>query len=488
MENESKIYEKLNQAWKTTSKILLGGDVGDLKEYEHLLSDAISGHLVQKNSTVSKEIVSVPLEYKDLVVARLSEADSIPKLKLDINEIKDIDSIVERLKEEFVYVGDRILGQSAFVDLSTHITDSSYIYQSYNIANSKYIVYSANIRNFSYAFGSMTIGTGSFTILSRNTGGTNTSRMFEVFITIDSSDVYYTTHCTGCRDTFFTFFKDGAHNTIGNLQLPPDKYKQLKATLLEEIRDNLKAKKHVSLFDLFTPEEVERRGQLKKAVLEKLPSIELGEKPFSKESIDKAFKATFKMMFSKELDGSIDDYAGWLTKETPYYNIQVYPSFITGEDVKICPPILGSKWFDKAKEGSLVTKKEAKVIAMLNLSEEEVGQISLKDLEKTKKILSVIYALNERYLHESINYDNSPLIYNSQHVYNSPISTLSKYMGYTVYPRQSAYQFGSALTLHSEFGINVYHSHGVKRGFEVDNSAHSSDIYFSHNCEGSVIA
>ena len=59
----------------------------------------------------------------------------------------------------------------------------------------------------------------------------------------------------------------------------------------------------------------------------------------------------------------------------------------------------------------------------------------------------------------------------------------SKYTAFSLWPRESSYVFGSEILFNSSFCINCYYSTNINRGFEVDSSHNSSDIYFSHNVE-----
>ncbi len=303
------LYDKLNQAWKQTAKIVLGDEVGELKDYEGLLKQHMEGELIEKRSAISEEAVSVPAEYKALPVASMSELDKLRRVKLDINDIKDIDTIVERLKEEFVYVGNVALGKSNFVEKSSKVVDSQYIYNSYDVFNSRFVMYGSHIRNEKYVFGVRDGGNVEFAILCRGYGGTKEAasiRVFESVVIGFSKNTYYGAVCTYCNEVFFSFFQYGARYTIGNLQHTPDKYKQIKAALLEEIRDNLKAKKHVSIFDLFM-EGTEEQEETKRIVQERLAGQSY-EIPFDKKPIEEAFTATSKLLLGKPLEDGIDAY------------------------------------------------------------------------------------------------------------------------------------------------------------------------------------
>ncbi|HQT45477.1 MAG TPA: hypothetical protein PLO51_05855, partial [Candidatus Micrarchaeota archaeon] len=58
---------------------------------------------------------------------------------LSINEIKDIDSLLASLRERFAYAGDAVLGNSKYVERSSNITDSFYMYETGKLADCKYV-------------------------------------------------------------------------------------------------------------------------------------------------------------------------------------------------------------------------------------------------------------------------------------------------------------------------------------------------------------
>ncbi len=486
MTRASELYEKLNQAWKQTCKIILGGGVGELGEYEELLSWAVKGDLVSKPSALSGKETFVPYYYEKLPVAKLSEIDTakdkLRRIKLGINEIKDIDTIVERLKEEFLYVGSTVLGKSFSVERSSGVVDSQHVLNSYDVMNSKFVAYSAHIRSPSYVFGSRIVGTGQFVVLSLDVGGDHILRAFEAYEIEDSSDVYYSADCHGCQDIFFSFFQNGLRYGIGNLALSPDKYKRIKEKLLEDIRENLKAGKHVRFFDL-VPEKQDYGVDIKS-----LPNIK-NTSNFDKEKINKAFRKTAKLLLNKDLEGNMDEYVAFLTKDTPYYSE-------TGEKpIRLSPIIKAPIYLSGFHEGlfperafkGMVHLNEGYGIGRLHLDEREVKDITLRDVKRLRITLSPIFAYALDYIDPYTRYydEASTIFYKAMYVYRSSFVAFSKYTAFSARVGEGSYQFGSALTLRSEFGINVYNGWNVKRGFEVDSIAYSSDIYFSHNCEGS---
>ena len=88
-------YEIMNNAFKTACKVLFREEIGDLKDYEEWLKEYIINPVERERVKVSSENYAKNAKFIDY-----RSIDFMKKFEpLNINEIKDIDSIVEALKE-----------------------------------------------------------------------------------------------------------------------------------------------------------------------------------------------------------------------------------------------------------------------------------------------------------------------------------------------------------------------------------------------------
>ncbi|MBU0591230.1 hypothetical protein KKF81_02105 [Candidatus Micrarchaeota archaeon] len=240
--------ENINKAWRSTCRILLGDEIGDIGEYRDYLLRYIKKRKKVKSAISGKDVV-VPLNVKYNRAKFISNDEreqyhkKTGQLKLNINQVKDTDSIIEALNERIYYAGNVILGNSREVYLSNRISNSSFVYESEDIHDSKYIGYSCMVRFGNHLFGCHSGGDGSFGIkileMYQNT------RCMETVRAYTSSDCYYTANIDACNDCMFSFNLRNKRNMIGNLQLTKDKYSALKTKLVAEIRDTLQTKKSV---------------------------------------------------------------------------------------------------------------------------------------------------------------------------------------------------------------------------------------------------
>ena len=112
MEKNQNTYEEVNDAWKKTCRILFGKEVGDMKTYAEWLNEYPLPTKTKKSAISGKEIIIGNTEYCDN--AKFISFDEIDFNKkyppLNINEIKDIDSIAQAIQERIYYTGNGILG------------------------------------------------------------------------------------------------------------------------------------------------------------------------------------------------------------------------------------------------------------------------------------------------------------------------------------------------------------------------------------------
>ncbi len=227
--------------------LILGGEVGELEEFRGYLSSNLGLSLAKRESAISGKEISTSLEVcKTARFISLDEAGDYSRItsgiRLEPDRIKDIDSIVEALKEKFYYAGNIKLGKFSDVEQSDHCIDSSTIYNGEMVyEGSKNVAFAKMVRKYEYGFGVFSSGESRFVI--KGFGTWKDARCFEIFRTFVSSDCYFTGHMEGCQNCMFSFNQRNRNFLIGNLEMPKDKYMELKAKLLGEIRDELRRKK-----------------------------------------------------------------------------------------------------------------------------------------------------------------------------------------------------------------------------------------------------
>ncbi|MCX6777472.1 MAG: hypothetical protein NT157_01145, partial [Candidatus Micrarchaeota archaeon] len=143
MPNGNELYDELNRRWKTTCKVVLGEEVGEFHEFGEWLSEHNRPRFSKKSAISEKKVSLVLPHYANTArFVSLDEVDFNKKFEpLRINEVKDIDSIIGAVRERAYYAGNIQLGNSRFIEGSTDVIESFYVYDSTQISFSKHIAY-----------------------------------------------------------------------------------------------------------------------------------------------------------------------------------------------------------------------------------------------------------------------------------------------------------------------------------------------------------
>jgi len=239
-------YEQLNRAWKSTCKVLTGEEVGDLLDFRDYLKK-YTDPIETRKSKISGEDVTissnkVPKSASVIGYSELKEyEDRISKLPLDINKIKDIDSILESVKERAYYSGNVVLGNSNHVYLSHRCINTHYALGCQDVYDGKYVAFTTSIRNPQYAFGCCWGGDIQFCI--KILDPYKITRSMELFHCNVATDCYYSASLEDCTNCIFSFNQRSKNYMIGNIQLTKDKYSEIKKKLVSEIAVYMKKNK-----------------------------------------------------------------------------------------------------------------------------------------------------------------------------------------------------------------------------------------------------
>jgi len=460
------LYNVLNKAWKSTCKILLGDEVGELKDFEEWVGEYMPPIGKRKSYLSGKDVALVSPHYCES--AHFISSEEIKERTVDpltINEIKDIDSIAQAVAEKWEYAGNRVQGNSMLVESSDIAIDSQYVTDSTNITESQYVLSSFMMRNGSkYSFGSGWSAKAEFTI--RHIGGFDVKRLLESHVVTASSDIYFSYNLGGCMDAMFCFNVRNKRHCIGNLELPREKYSALKAKLLAEVRGRLKKdKKFLSLMDM-APENGPAKGSL---------GVKESPEKTSMEPIRKAFSSVFKVIFKAEPE-DMEKYEKWMMKTIPPIKDIVSP--------------FGRKTFfpdDKAFSclSKLPRNRTVSFAEVMELGKKRMKESDLGSLETITKGLSEIAFFSLELIEGTVsNAIKSPLVYQASNIYRVYDATYTEYAGMGSLNLNSKYTFGCYRIVESQFCLKCHNSLHINRCFEVDTSSNCLDSLFCHNSEG----
>jgi len=461
-ESSSEIFNTLNKSWKSTCKIVLGKEIGELKEYDGWLQD-YHATLGQRKSTLSGKEVILSNDYYCNNSNFLSFGEKQPE-PLDINEIKDIDSLAQAISDKWSYSGNKVLGNSSDVQSSDSITSSQNLLNSANMQYSSYLYRCFIGREMKYAFGCNYMGKSSFVIHSSFVF--KASRIFESHWAIESSDMYFSSNCTGCRDLLFCFNLKNAHNSIGNLQLPKDKYLSLKNKILAEATESLESNKSVpTLMEMAEGKPIPQKKNFSHLAANEEGNIGI---------IQKGFSSTFSLLFRKE-PGNLENYSDWLSK----YAVSLREIKTKFGCRTFIPNGAGKIVCTLAPEERMVSEPEALELGKESLDEEDVQSFdSLRE-----NIHKIAFFISEFTSGERNNTQACPIVYHGSNAYMTYDITEGQHAAYSFLSLESDYTYGCFRALGCKFCINCYNSTSLARCFEVDFCTKCSDSYFCHNSE-----
>jgi len=469
--NSEVVYEEFNKKWKIISKLILGEELGELIDFKKWLVGTSRTAFVHKSNFSGKPVHLVLQYYPDNAkFASIEEIDLNKKYEpLDINEIKDIDSIAEAVQERVVYTGNMHLGECKYLSESTDVVSSSYIYSSAQVAYSKWIAYSYNLEYCEYLFGCQNIGTKSSHAI-RSTATDAQIRCLETHTSSNCYDCYYGNSLYNCNNCMFSFGLRNSSYKVGNLQLNQEEYGKLKKKLLAEIIDELKRKKSIPQLENFFV-AVQPNLEKGKEIIPKSSSPE----PTNQEMIEDAFRTTTKIVLGKALSG-LDRYGAWLKRYSR--DMRVRNSVLSGERLLI--PDYSNLY--NYPENRLVNLQEIISIGKnITIDKNRLGDLSLKTVGEIINDVAFFSGVeNFGVLKNNI---ESEINVTCQNFYKSILNLYSKFGAFNFHAFECEYLFGTYSLRKCKFSIRCYMSADLTRCFEVDSSRNCSDCYFCHNCE-----
>ncbi len=248
---------EIEKPFSETTKIILGSELGPIDRYSEWLGRGVPLPYPAKSSISGNEVwLPPPLNFAGKSFSTKQVVDmcemAIPKSPFTPGDVAN--ASLKDLRTKFslpvaFYCGnfrnwthenlDKVSGGGK----GRNIYYGEDIYLDVkNIAFSNYVLYSVNV------FGSHNVINSQFCIHAYNS--TAVTRCFEVEGCNNSSDLLFSHNCENVQDSMFCFNAKNLRNAIGNVPLPPDRYKELKAMVLSQVVKELKEKK-TSKYSIF---------------------------------------------------------------------------------------------------------------------------------------------------------------------------------------------------------------------------------------------
>jgi len=464
----SEAYRKLDKVWRATCKILFGREIGGLERYEGWLSEMPEPIEQRKSSVSGKETAYSVLNYcRGSQSIAFDEIDYSKKSEpISIDDTKDIDSLLRAISERVAYAGGVILGNSGFVDDSSNVSNSFYVYKAGRIDDSECISQSSFTKESKNIFGSTFIGKSEYVV--RGTLNYRCKRTFEAWNANTCSDAYFSHNITACSDVMFCFNVMSKRHAIGNLELDRDKYAALKAKLLPEIAGELEKNGRLpSLAKLATetptkPPNLDGKAHGQPQRQDMAP-------------IERAFGEATSIVLGKKYQ-NVKSYAAWLERNA--VAMDSCPSAASGKPVFFAR-FGGCKLIPKSR---IVSFEEAEAIGnMVRMQATELESFSWKGAPALLGRIGFMTPEFKDGVGENVM--ETPIYSDATNCFHVFDATYSKLCAYCFWARDSDHLIGTSLVFGSSFCIKCYNSVKLTRCFELDSCRECTGAYFCHNCE-----
>ncbi|HQT44477.1 MAG TPA: hypothetical protein PLO51_00710, partial [Candidatus Micrarchaeota archaeon] len=456
-------------------KTLLGQDVGELSRFDAWLGEFQEPLVFKKSSLSGKDVAySIPYYPESSKRISLDEVNFGKKpAKIAIDDIKDMDSLLDAVKEQAYYCGNIILGNSHYVDSSANISNSSFVSKSTFISNSKYIYRSSLVEDGESLFGTNNDAKSKQIIRGLET--CEATRCLEVLGTFGSSDSYYSFGLQNCTECMFCFNLRNKKYAIGNRELEKAKYRKIKEKLLEDMRAELISKKKLQSLVKIVSGGKDFKS-LNKSVFEfvKKDAVK-GVEKCDMEPVEQAFGTASKLILGIELKG-LDRHGKWLEKNGR--KVRRLRSMVSGREIVTADYIPFSTY---PKDRHVTLEESLKLASLVSFDDSEIDKISFANMGE--HIRKIAFFVTEMRRNKNENVMFTALANTSQNVYKGGLYSYARYCAMSFWPRKAEYIFGSNTVFNSKFCIRCYFSNNLSRCFEVDSSTNCSDSYYLHNCE-----
>lgn len=241
---------KLDSAFRTTCRAILGQEIGGLGELKAFLTSTAEPVTKRKSVLSGEEVYLYYHQYpKKGRFISYAEVEKCPAPRLSVNEIKDIDSLLGAVRENFFYCGDKHLGNNVEVVASDGMMDAGFVLESNAAYNSQHAAYSNILLNSKFIFGCTYAAFCNSMVKSYH--NYKSSRFFQSGYSHFSADLYFCWYMNGCEDCMFSMNQINGRNMVGNVELPREKYLSLKGKLLGEIAAEIRERKSFpTIFEL----------------------------------------------------------------------------------------------------------------------------------------------------------------------------------------------------------------------------------------------
>ncbi|MFH1306554.1 MAG: hypothetical protein ABIH83_02775 [Candidatus Micrarchaeota archaeon] len=245
------MHEKIEEAFGTLTKVVLGKKLENMQDYEEWLITNVRVE-VQRKSAISDEVFYIPpflrfMLTKEKIVSFEESFETLGKRMVSAQEAKglDLSNAAQKLKEISYYTPEVRVGENFELERCSITANSSYGYRLIYFAECKFCACSMWPRESEYIFGSEIVFSSKFCLKCYNSS--YLTRCFEVSNSTMSSDCYFCHNIENCTECMFCFNVKSKRYAIGNTEYPREEYMRIKKLVLDEIVGKLEKGRKLDL-------------------------------------------------------------------------------------------------------------------------------------------------------------------------------------------------------------------------------------------------
>jgi len=246
-------YEK---TFQSVTSVVFGKKLLGHEDYENWLTRQVSG-LAKAPSALSGNPVLFPVfSFYEAIKHRLLTMDEAyevaGKRRLTEEQVRSLSlaNAAQTLEGISITTPDTLMGTNSLMKESAIYYNSTACFRSALMSGCKYCLYSFWPRDSQYVLGCHYAFSCSFCV--RCFYSENLTRCFEVSDSANCSDCYFCYNCENLQDCMFCFNTKAKKYAIANMELPKERYKEIKQKVLVSIVNRLEKEKtlDVGIFSL----------------------------------------------------------------------------------------------------------------------------------------------------------------------------------------------------------------------------------------------
>ena len=236
------MHPSIETAFQSLSKVLLGRELAGVQSYAAWLERDVRMPTSHKSALSSQDVyLSFFSFFRETAerVIKLDEGEKLGEKSITKDDaqrlgLSNAAKILEGIK---LYAAESKVGDNLEVEEVGQHGYSSYCYHGDSFVYSKYCAYTMWPRSSEYVFGSDFVFSSKFCLKCYSS--VNLTRCFEVSHSVDCSDCYFCHNCENVHDSMFCFNVKNMRNAIGNVELPREKYLEVKKRVLAQLSNEL---------------------------------------------------------------------------------------------------------------------------------------------------------------------------------------------------------------------------------------------------------